>query len=171
VSIGPVQLLVVGFPNGEFHGGIRAELERLREQDTIRLIDLLAVRKNADGHVERLRRSDLSVEEAEQFGAMVGALIGAGAAGEDGADAGAAAGAEAGEDGHVLPEDIWYVADVLPENTAAAVALLEHRWAIGLRDAIQEVGGMHLADAWVHPLDLVAIGLAEADEAERELSH
>jgi uncharacterized membrane protein len=166
--MGPVQLLVVGFDDPKFTGEIRAELERLRENDTIRLIDLAVVQKDENGVVERVQLSDLSVEEAEELGAVIGALIGFGVAEEEGAEAGAIAGAEAGADGHILPDDVWYVQDALPVNTAAAIALIEHRWAIPLRESIQRAGGFHLADAWVHPLDLVAIGLAEATEEEAE---
>src|SRR3954467_2555922 len=51
MSIGPVQLIVLGFPEPNFHGEIIAELERLRETDTVRVIDALAVHKDADGEV------------------------------------------------------------------------------------------------------------------------
>jgi uncharacterized membrane protein len=170
VDIGPVQLLVIGFENGHFDERIQAELRRLRSEDAIRLLDLLFVRKHSDGQVERLQASDLSANEVEEFGSLVGALIGAGAAGNAGAQAGAEAGAIAAEDGHLL-DDVWYVDDVLPPGMSVGIALIEHRWAIGLRDAISDGGGMLLADAWVHPLDLVAIGLAMADEVERELTH
>jgi uncharacterized membrane protein len=167
MPIGPVQLLVVGFANGDFRGEIMAELDRLRESDTVRLIDLVFVRKDADGNVQKLQHSDLSAEEQAEFGAIAGALIGLGAGGEEGAEAGAALGAEAAGEGDVLPDDIWYIDDVLPDDTAAAVALIEHRWAIALREAIRDAGGFHLADAWVHPLDLVAIGVIAAEEAEQ----
>jgi uncharacterized membrane protein len=167
MSIGPVQLLVIGFDKGEFHGHIRSELDRLRDLDAIRLIDVVFVRKDAEGNVQRLQHSELSDEETSELGAVVGALIGLGAQGIDGAQAGAAVGAEVAADTHPLPEDIWYVDDVLPNGSAAAVALIEHRWAIGLRDAIRDAGGFHLADAWIHPLDLVAIGLLATEEAEQ----
>ena len=114
MAIGPVQLLVVGFGQGEFHGRIRAELERLRDSDTVRVIDLLAIRKDADGNIERLQLSDLSEDEAMELGAIAGALIGLGAGGEE--------------------------------------------------------GGVHLADAWIHPLDLVTIGLIEAEEVEEQVT-
>ena len=52
MAIGPVQLLVLGFTHPEFHGEIAAELERLRESDTVRVIDALAVHKDADGEIE-----------------------------------------------------------------------------------------------------------------------
>ena len=169
MTIGPVQLLVVGFAGGELNDGILAELDQLRESDMVRLIDLMAVRKDADGSVEKLLRSDLSPEEAEAFGAVVGALVGFGAAGEDGAELGAIEGAAALEDGHVFDEEVWYVEDAIPNGTTAAVALLEHRWAIPLREGIRNAGGFHLADAWIHPADLVGIGLLAADEAELQL--
>jgi uncharacterized membrane protein len=159
MAFGPVQILVIGFDHPEFKGDIRAELERLRDHDVVRLIDLIVVRKDDDGNIEKLQQSDLSQEELEDFGAIVGALIGIGADGDEGATVGAVLGAAAMEDGHVFDaENTWYVDDAIPPGTAAAVALLEHRWAIGLRDAIQNAGGFHLADAWIHPADLVAIG-------------
>jgi uncharacterized membrane protein len=167
MPIGPVQLLVVGFENPNFRGEILAELERLRENETVRLIDLLVVRKNEDGSLDKVQISDLDTEEAMEFGAIVGALIGLGAGGEEGAEAGAEIGAAMGEDNHILPGDIWYVDEVVPVGTAAAVALIEHRWALPLRDKIRDAGGFHIADAWIHPLDLVAIGLASAEEAEQ----
>ena len=164
MTTGPVQILVIGFDQPEFRGAIRDELERLREHDVVRLVDLLVVRKNADGSVERMQHSDLSADEAQELGATIGALVGLGAAGEEGGEVGALLGAEATEDGHLLNENAWYIDDAIPPDSAAAIALLEHRWAIGLRDAVREAGGFHLADAWVHPADLVAIGVLAAEE-------
>ncbi len=170
MTMGPVQLLVVGFAGGELEGEIMAELDRLRENDIVRLIDLVFVRKDADGKVEKILRSDLSPEEAEELGATVGALIGFGAAGEEGAELGAIEGAAALEDGHVLDDEVWFVEDAIPNGTAAAVAMLEHRWAIPLRESIRRAGGFHLADAWIHPADLVGIGLLDAADAELQLA-
>ena len=165
MALGPVQILVVGFGDAEFKGTIRAELERLREADVVRLIDMIAVRKDHDGTVQRLQQSDMSTDELQEFGAIVGALIGFGAAGDEGAEVGAEAGADAMEDGHVFDQSqMWYVDEAIPPGTAAAIALIEHRWAIPLRDAIRDMGGFHIADAWIHPADLVAIGAATAEE-------
>jgi uncharacterized membrane protein len=167
--MGPVQLLVIGFDDPVFDGSIMAEVERLRENDVVRLIDVIVVRKTADGDLETIETRD--TEAAEEFGATVGALIGVGAAGEEGATIGAVRGAEAAATGELLSdEEVWYLADAIPEGSAAAVALLEHRWAVPLRDAIGRAGGFHLADAWVHPADLVAIGAAVAEEAAAESS-
>jgi len=163
MEFGPIQVLVVGFENGKFSGEILAELRRLREHDVVRLVDLLFVSKDESGELAAIEHSDLPKDEAEAFGALAGALIGIGADGERGAEAGAALGA-AGVDerGVVLGRDnVWYLADAVPPGSSAGIALLEHRWAIPLRDAIARAGGRNLADTWIHPEDLVAAG-AEA---------
>jgi uncharacterized membrane protein len=168
MAIGPVQLLVLGFSHPNFHGEIRAELERLKDNDLVRVIDALAVQKNAAGEVRVLHESQLSSDEAAEFGAKVGALIGLGAAGEEGAVAGAELGAAtvAERGGVFSEEEAWDVLAEIPEDSAAALILLEHRWAIGLRDAIARAGGMRLAAEFISPLDLVALGLVSAEEAE-----
>jgi uncharacterized membrane protein len=169
MAIGPVQMLVVGFDEPKFKGEVLEELKRLKDEDIIRLIDLAVVRKDDEGNIETLHTSDLSEDEAMEFGSYVGALIGLGAAGEEGAEAGALAGAEALADQQVFDDDqVWYVADAIPNGTAAGIALIEHRWAIPLRDAIARAGGIPLADEWIHATDLVGIGLvgAEASAAE-----
>ncbi len=160
MDLGPVQLLVVGFEEGKFEGKILTELKRLREHDIIRMIDLLFVAKDEQGDVAKVEQSDLSAEEAIEFGALAGALLGLGADGEEGAVAGAEVGAAAvAANGSALDgEDIWYLADAIPNGTAAAIALIEHRWAIPLREAIEAAGGHSLLDTWVHPEDLIAIG-------------
>jgi len=167
LTLGPVQMLIVGFQGDNFDGSIMKELDRLKEHDIVRLIDLMFVKKNKEGELETAHRSDLSPEEAEQFGAIVGALVGFGAEGEEGAEYGAVAGAAELEDGHVFDDDaVWYLGDAIPEGTAAAVALLEHRWAIPLRDKIAKAGGLTLSDAWVHVADLVAVGALAKAKAE-----
>ena len=160
MEFGPVQVLVVGFGNGNFEGKILAELRRLREHDIVRLVDLLFVRRGPGDVVEKIELSDLSQAEAMEFGALAGALLGLGAEGEEGVEAGALAGAAAAEDGSILDDEVWHLADHIPEGSSAAIALLEHRWAIPLRDAIHDAGGVTLADSWIHPRDLVAIGAA-----------
>jgi uncharacterized membrane protein len=165
LNIGPVQMLVVGFEGDHFTGEIREELARLRANDVIRLIDLLFVKKSEDGEIEVLQHSDLSQDQAEEFGALVGALVGFGAGGEEEAERGAVAGAAELEDGHVFDDDsVWYLGDAIPEGTSAAVALIEHRWAIPLRDKIAKAHGMTLADEWIHVKDLMAIGLLAGAE-------
>jgi uncharacterized membrane protein len=158
-KVGPVQVLVVEFDRTRFDGEILPELKRLNEEGTIRVIDLLFVAKKEGGELEVVQKSDLTTDEATELGALAGALIGLGSGDEDQAISRAEAGAELGEDGHLLGgEDVWYLADAIPEGSSAAVVLIEHRWAIPLRDKLVEAGGVALADEWLHPADLVAIG-------------
>jgi uncharacterized membrane protein len=162
-----VQLIVLGFSEPDFHGEIVAELERLRESDTVRVIDALAVHKDADGEIEVQHLSNLSKDEAIELGSKVGALIGLGIEGDAGLEAGAAAGAEVGADGiHAFSdEDAWDVLEDIPNDSAAALLLIEHHWAVGLRDAIARAGGFRVSDGFISPLDLVEIGLLSGDDA------
>jgi uncharacterized membrane protein len=169
MAIGPVQLLVVGFDNPDFHGEIVAELERLRESDTVRVIDGLAVHKDANGDMEVAHLSNLTRDEAIEVGSTIGALVGLGIAGEEGAVAGAEAGAENAAEGNlgaVADEEAWDVLADIPNGSAAALVLLEHHWAVPLRDAIARAGGFRINDGFIHPEDLVAIGLLAEEEAE-----
>ena len=167
MTIGPVQLIVLGFPEPNFHGRIIAELERLRASDTVRVIDALAVHKHAAGEVEVAHLSNLSDDEAIELGTVVGALIGLGIEGEEGLGAGAEAGARAAADGIRVfsDQDAWDVLEEIPNGSAAALLLLEHVWAIPLRDAIAAAGGFRISDGFISPLDLIAVGLVSEQEA------
>ncbi len=165
--IGPVQLLVVGFEQPDFHGEVLAHLQGLREHDVVRVIDILLVYKDADGELQTRQISDLSAQEAQELGAVAGALIGLGAA-AGGGDAEGAAALWSAETG-LAEEDLVDVLAEIPPDTAVAIALLEHRWAIPLREAIIAAGGFPIIDTWVHPRDLVEIGLLAASEAEQTL--
>lgn len=176
MAIGPVQLVVLGFNQPNFQGEVIAELERLRETDTVRVIDALAVYKTADGELEVEHLSNLSEDEAIELGSKVGALIGLGIEGENGAEAGALLGAEKAAEQGINPfpddlagitdEDAWDVLEEIPNDSAVALLLLEHHWAVPLRDAVVRAGGFRLSDAFISPLDLVAIGMLTAEEAK-----
>jgi uncharacterized membrane protein len=167
MAIGPVQLIVLGFRDPDFHGEIIAELERLKESGTVRVIDALAVYKDADGEVEVMHLSNLSTDEAIELGSKVGALIGLGLEGEPGLEAGAVAGAEAAADGVSVfsDDDAWDVLGEIPNGSAAALLLIEHHWAVPLRDAVIRAGGFRIGDGFISPLDLIGIGLVSAAEA------
>jgi hypothetical protein len=134
--MGPVQMLVIGFEGRDFTGEIAAELERLRSDDTIRVIDLVVVAKDADGNVSAAEGEDgLALRLLDVTDADLSHL--------DQAEA----------------TDLWEATAAIPPGGAAAVALIEHRWAIPLRDAIANAGGIPLADAWLAPEDVASLGL------------
>ncbi|MET0414809.1 MAG: hypothetical protein ABW022_02155 [Actinoplanes sp.] len=168
MAVGPVQLVVLGFRNPDFHGEIITELERLRESDTVRVIDSLVVYKDPDGALAVEHLSNLTQDEAVELGSTIGALIGLGVEGEEGFGRGAAVGAAAAGAGVQVfdDEDAWDVLDDIPEGSAAALILLEHQWAVPLRDAVVRAGGVRLSDGFISPLDLVEIGMLSAEEAK-----
>jgi len=170
MAVGPVQLLVLGFDEPNFHGEVTRELEKLRESATVRVIDALAVHKDAQGEIEVQHLSNLTKDEAIELGSRVAALVGLGIVGEEGMHAAAEIGAEAaaahGID--VFDDEVeWDVIDEIPNDSAAALILIEHHWAIPLRDAIARAGGYRIADGMISPYDLLAMGLASAEEARQ----
>jgi uncharacterized membrane protein len=164
-------MIVFGFADPNFQGEVLEELQKLRESDTVRVIDALVVYKDDKGDVTTMKFSNLTDEEATEFGSKVGALLGLGVAGAEGLEAGAEAGAEATAEGVQFFDEgeAWDVVGEIPENTAAALILLEHHWAVPLRDAIYRANGFPINSAFVTPLDLVAIGLMSAEEAKAEM--
>jgi len=163
-----VQLIVLGFNHPDFHGEVIAELERLHASGTVRVIDALAVYKDQAGELEVEHLSNLTEQEAIEFGTKIGALIGLGIDGEEGMEAGAIAGAEEAEAEGINVfgyADEWDVLEDIPNDSAAALVLLEHHWAVPLRDAIARAGGFRISDGFISPLDLVGIGLMTAEEA------
>jgi len=164
-----VQIIVLGFKHPDFHGEVIAELQQLRDNDTVRVIDSIVVYKDVNGELETEHLSNLTEQEAIELGSKIGALIGLGVEGEEGLEAGAMAGAEeaAAEGINVFGDAAeWDVLEDIPNDSAAALILLEHHWAVPLRDAIARAGGFRISDGFISPLDLVAIGLMSAEEAK-----
>ncbi len=169
MAIGPVQLLAIGFKGPDFKGEILEEIERLRESDTIRLIDSLTVYKDVNGDVAAVKVGNLTADEEVELGSTVAALIGFGMKGEAGMIEGAEIGAEvAATDGvNVFSEaDAWDVMESIAPDTAVAILLIEHNWAVPLRNAIARAGGFRLTEGFIDPFDLVGIGLLTAEDAE-----
>ena len=128
MALGPLEYLVVGFEGNRFTGQILAELRAAREKGVIRVVDLIVIKKDDQGNVTALELSDLSKEEAAELGPLAGDLLGL-----------------------FAQEDIEQVAAGIPNNDAAGLLLFEHTWAIGLRDAILNAGGVAIAGGLVAP--------------------
>jgi hypothetical protein len=169
-ELGPVQILVLGFEDGRFSREILDELRALREADAVRLVDLLFVTKDVDGNVVAAKHDDLTDDEVAELGTIADALIGWDSA-ADGLVAGALLGATpqapgeppAADGGPLGEADEWYIADGVPDGGTAALVLIEHRWAVPLRDAVRRAGGVAAAiDHFVHPGDLAVLGLVNS---------
>jgi Family of unknown function (DUF6325) len=128
MTLGPLEYLVVGFEGNRFTGQILAELRAARDKGIIRVVDLFVIKKDEQGNVTALELSDLSGEEAADLGPLAGDLMGL-----------------------LAPEDIEQVAAGIPNNSAAGLLLFEHTWAIGLKEAIKNAGGIAVGGGFVAP--------------------
>lgn len=138
----PVQVLVVGLESPTYDGTVLEELGRLRDAGVVRLVDLVVVRREADGSLETV---DLPAGAPAGLGRIAAAFLSAES--DDASDEPAPA-AEAADGG-----SWWSVADAVPVGGIAAVALLEHLWAAPLAGVIAAVGGTPLDETWLTPSD------------------
>jgi uncharacterized membrane protein len=167
MTYGPLQLVVIGFGRAAIPMDFVNQLRRARDDGIVRLVDAEFISKDEHGDLNSIQTTDLSQDEAALFGTLARALFGYGAGGEEGALLGMDAGlarAETGEFG--LSEDnIDEIADLIEPGTSALFLLLEHVWAIGLKEAIANANGEVIAQGWITPATLVAMGREAADEA------
>jgi uncharacterized membrane protein len=168
MKVGWIQMLSIGFDGNQFRGEIMPELDRLKEQGVIRILDMLLVRKDEQGNVATLTASDLDMQEAIGLGEYIGTLVGFAAGGPEGADRGAIAGAAALADGHVFDEDdAFQLTQAIPNGMSACILLIEHTWTLPLLDAITRAGGIELSSRLVNVDDLLAAGLDLRPESGR----
>jgi uncharacterized membrane protein len=160
-SVGPIQLLTVAFDGNHFRGEILPELERLKREGIVRIIDLLLVRKDSMGSVMVSTKTDLDWEEAVSLGSYLGALSGFAAGGPEAMERGAIAGAAELADGHFFDEDdVFRVTQSLPANMSAALVLVEHVWAKPLLDAVVRADGFELSNDWIRPDQVITLPAA-----------
>jgi uncharacterized membrane protein len=124
MALGPIEVLMVGFPGNQFNGEILPELERLTTSDTIAIVDGLLLHKDADGEVTFTEFEDISAND----------------------DAAALAGLLDQVESLISDEDVEEMAAGLEPNSSAAILVFEHTWAKPLRDAIVESGGVLAAN-------------------------
>jgi hypothetical protein len=135
VSIGPVEYIILGFPGNNFKGDIAPALAKLIDSETVRIIDLVFILKDADGNVTTFEFDQL--EELAPYATLQG---------------------EVG--GLVNEEDIAYAANGLEPNSSAALLVWEDTWAAELAEAVRGAGGVVLEGARIPP-DLVDAAFAE----------
>ena len=168
MTIGPMQLVVVGFEGDVMESDVLDELLAASTAGAIKLVDVLVVEKDESGRVWSSEISDLTLEEEIRYGALIGGLIGLGAGGPEAAEAGAEAGAEAvALSGGVLgltPGQVNDLVHSLPRGHSGIVALFEHTWASQLHEAQLRAGGVILDQALLEPQGLVLLG-AELEAA------
>jgi hypothetical protein len=137
--MGPVEYLVVEFPGNRFKGDIVPALMELTERGTIHIIDLLFIKKDADGSVAAFELNNLPAEEAAAFEPLEGEI-----------------------DDLLNEEDALTVAAALQPNSSAGVLVFENVWATRLRDAIVASGGRLVDNARI-PATIVDAAFAALD--------
>jgi uncharacterized membrane protein len=166
LTFGPVQMFSIAFEGNRFKGEILPELERLKKEGIVRIVDLLFVRKDELGAVATMTATDLDWEEATEYGAYLGTLIGFGAGGVDLAERGAMAGAAELADGHLFnADDAWRLTETVPPGMSIALVLLEHIWALPLLDAFDRASGVELSNQWLTVDELLTVGLRQKADA------
>jgi hypothetical protein len=145
MTLGPLEYVVIAFEGNRFTGQILSELRAAKEKGIIRVIDALLIRKDANGDIAALELSDLRGEEAEAFGPIAGELL------------------EVFE-----PDDVEAAASDLPNNSSAGLLLIEQTWAIPLKEAILNAGGVAVAGGLVAPAVVQALEAELAAQAAKK---
>jgi hypothetical protein len=144
--IGPVDYIVMGFKGNNFDGSILEELTKATDNDTIRVLDLLFIMKDADGNVIEAEFEDQSDEFKEMFGNL-----------------------DRADDMPLLSDsDVEKIGQQMDKDTSAGVLVIEHTWARDLKKALLDAGGILLADGRVHP-EAVETALADLSVANEPL--
>jgi hypothetical protein len=139
--MGPLEFVVIGFDGNHFTGEIMPEIRALRETGTIRILDLLFLKKDAAGTTQAIELTDLPEVEFQELGEI-----------------------EYDEDGWFSVEDVSKVGESLPENSSVAMLLFEHAWASRLADTVRRAQGRLIYD------ERIPVSIVEEVEAAKTTS-
>lgn len=119
---GPLEYIVVEFPGNRFNGEIVPALDALVTRKVIRIVDLIFIKKDADGKVEAVELADLTPEESAAFAKLDGEISGL-----------------------LTEEDVQIVADGLAPNSSAGLLVWENSWAARFAAAVHDADGRVVA--------------------------
>ena len=141
MTVGPLEYVVIGFPDLNVDGTVAAEIETVVRAGTIRIVDLVALAKDADGDVAIV---ELDAKDDPRYAGFAPLLT--------------------NRMGLFTPEDLAEIAVGMPEDTGALVILFEHRWAVDIKDALAAKGAVLLGRSVIPPevLEEVAAELEAA---------
>ncbi|HEX5166596.1 MAG TPA: hypothetical protein VFV93_14425 [Thermomicrobiales bacterium] len=153
-EFGPIQLIVIGFDSlDRFKGEIADELDAVRSRGVIRLIDALAVARNAAGDVVAIEDSDFDLDEVANLGTAIRGLVGL-----NGHTNGVTSADASSRGIGLTSEDVRHAAEALEPGTGALFLLIEHTWATGLKYAVRNAGGVPLVQGFLTPEAIMMVG-------------
>jgi len=126
MTLGPIEVLVIGFPGNRFNGQIVPEITSLIERGIITVVDAVMIQKDESGDVSFIELEQTDVDDPA-IGAFAGLIHG-------------------GTNDLVSDEDLDEFAADLDVNSSAAVLVFEHTWSKGFRDAVVASGGVVVRD-------------------------
>jgi hypothetical protein len=144
-ELGPVDWLVVEFPGSRFNGEIAPTITDLVDREIIRVLDLLVLRKDADGSLEAFELTDLGDDELGElraYEAELAMLLSA--------------------------EDVEAIAAAVEPGSTAACLVWENRWAAPFASAVRRAGGQLVANGRIPVQALLASIEAESAASESE---
>ena len=141
MSHGPVQYFVFAFPGNQSSGEIVPALAKVVTEGTIRIVDIVFVRKEADGTTTTMEINDLDDEEFNAFAEIVDHV-----------------------EGLLSDDDILKLVADIPPDTSAALLVFEHVWAAQLASAIRDANGQVVTQGFV-PYEIVEAVLQSRAEA------
>lgn len=121
MSLGPVEMLCIKFPEHYVKDEIAAALKALVENQTIRIIDILFIKKNEDGEVTMHEIDDLEDAEYSTFDPIIADIAGL-----------------------LSEDDVQKISQSLDNDSSAALMLFENIWATAFRDAVLKAKGQLL---------------------------
>ena len=142
-ELGPVDWIVVEFPGSRFNGEIAPALQELVERDLVRVLDLLVLKKEANGSLEAFELSDLDhgeIGNLRTYESQLAMLL--------------------------SEEDVTAVAAAIEPGSSAAVLVWENVWAAPFASAVRRSGGQLVASGRIPVQALLAA--IEADENDED---
>lgn len=143
LEVGPIDFLVVEWPaDSPPNGEAMPMLVDLVERGIIRVLDLVFVRKNADGTVTRLELADLDLDGNPELAVFEGA-----------------------SSGLVGDDDLAEAGSVLGPECSAAMLVYENVWAAPFATALRHSGAQLVANGRI-PVNAIISALDELEAAE-----
>src|SRR3954470_4268549 len=145
-ELGPVDWIVVEFPGSTFDGKLAGILDDLVGRGTIRVLDLVIIRKDADGNVDLAELDDLDDTEAGGLRAYETVLA------------------------MLLSEaDVEAAAAAVAPGSTAALLVWENLWAAPFGAAVRHMGGQLVASGRI-PIQALLAAIEEDDLEENDVT-